>query len=77
MDTLAGIIGAMIPQKVKDYLAGKKTYVVMILVAVSGAAEAAGYSIPTWVYALEAAAGIGAIRVAISKSGGAYEAPKQ
>ena len=68
----ASVIGGLIPAKVKTFLSGKKTYVVAILAAGTAAAQALGYNVPDWVYILEGAAGLGAVRVAISKSGGAY-----
>lgn len=54
------------------FLSGKKTYIVAFIAAVTAGAQAMGYHVPEWVYTLEAALGAGAIRVAISKSGGNY-----
>ena len=58
------------------FLNGKKTYIVAFVVAATAAAQAMGYDIPNWVYAIEAALGVGAVRVAISNSGAPYQAPK-
>lgn len=55
------------------FLDGKKTYIIAFLAAATAVAQAMGYEIPSWVYLLESAAGLGAVRVAISKSGGAYQ----
>ena len=59
-----------------QFLQGKKTYIIAFVAAATAAAQAMGYEIPNWVYAIEAAAGIGAVRVAISNAGGPYQAPK-
>ena len=53
---------------VLEFLNGKKTYIVAIVAAATAAAQALGYTIPDWVYAMEAALGIGALRIAIAKS---------
>jgi hypothetical protein len=53
---------------VLDFLNGKKTYIVAIVAAATAIAEALGYTVPDWVYAMEGALGIGALRVAITKS---------
>lgn len=58
-----------------QFLRGKKTYIVAIIAALTAGAEALGYTIPGWLYLLESAAGIGAVRAAISKNGGSYQAP--
>lgn len=54
------------------FLSGKKTYIIAFVAAATAGAQAMGYHIPDWVYALEAALGIGAVRVAISSAGGNY-----
>ncbi len=54
--------------KVLDFINGKKTYIVAVIVAATAVAQAFGIVIPEWVYTLEGAAGLGAVRVAISKS---------
>lgn len=53
--------------KILELLNGKKTYIVIALAMVTAGLQAYGIVIPEWVYALEAAAGIGTLRVAISK----------
>lgn len=53
--------------KITDFLDGKKSYIVAIVAALTAAAQAFGYEIPEWVYTLEYAAGLGAVRVAINK----------
>lgn len=54
--------------KVVEFLNGKKTYIVVLAVVLTAGAQALGYSIPEWVYAIEGALGIGAIRVGITNS---------
>lgn len=54
-------------------LNGKKTYIIAGIAAGTAAAQALGYHIPDWVYILESALGLGAVRVAISKSGAPYQ----
>ena len=51
-----------------NFLQGKKTYIIAILAAVTAAAQALGYVIPEWIYALEGALGLGALRVAVNKA---------
>jgi len=53
---------------VLNFLNGKKTYISAVVVALTAGAQALGYVVPDWVYAVEAAAGLGAIRVAVAKS---------
>jgi len=55
-------------QAILDFLNGKKTYVVAFLAAATAAAQALGYTVPDWIYAVEGAFGLGALRVAVSKS---------
>ena len=55
-------------QAVLDLLNGKKTYLVAAIAAATAAAQALGYTVPDWVYAIEGALGLGALRVAVSKS---------
>lgn len=55
-------------EKIAAFLDGKKTYIIMVITAATGAAQALGYVVPEWVYAIEAALGIGAVRVAIAKA---------
>jgi hypothetical protein len=55
-------------QSILTFLDGKKTYLVAILAAATAAAEALGYTVPDFVYAIEAALGLGALRVAVTKA---------
>lgn len=48
-------------------LAGKRTYIVAALAAAAAAASALGYEIPEWAWLLLNAAGLGAVRSAISR----------
>jgi hypothetical protein len=50
------------------FLEGKKTYLVALIAAITAAVQALGYTVPEFVYALEAALGLGAIRVAVTKA---------
>jgi hypothetical protein len=54
---------------VLDYVDGHKTYIVAGLIGIHAVVQALGYPIPDWVYTLEAAAGLGAVRSAIGKVG--------
>jgi phage terminase large subunit-like protein len=47
---------------------GKKTYIVAFVAAVTAILQSLGYTIPEWAYPMAAALGIGALRVAITKS---------
>ncbi len=49
------------------FLNGKKTYLVAIIAAITAAVQALGYTVPEFVYAIEAALGLGALRVAVTK----------
>lgn len=55
-------------QAVLAFLDGKKTYIIAAVAAATALSQALGYPIPDWVYTLEGAAGLGAVRVAISKT---------
>lgn len=55
--------------KILDFLNGKKTYIVAVIIALTAGVQALGYTIPDWVYALETALGLGAVRVGVAKSG--------
>jgi len=55
-------------QAILSFLNGKKTYVIAALAALTAAAQALGYTIPDWAYALEGALGLGALRVAVNRS---------
>jgi hypothetical protein len=56
-------------QKIIALLDGKKSYLVAIAVASIAGAQALGYQVPEWVYALLGAAGLGSVRSAIDKQG--------
>jgi hypothetical protein len=51
-----------------NLLTGRKTYVIAVIAATTAAAQALGYTVPEWLYALESALGLGALRVAVGKS---------
>jgi hypothetical protein len=51
-----------------QFLDGKKTYIVAAIAASTAFAQAMGWAVPDWLYSLEAAVGLGAVRVAIAKS---------
>jgi small-conductance mechanosensitive channel len=53
--------------KLIAWLSGKKTYIAAIIIGLLAAAQALGIIIPEWVYALLAAAGLGAVRASIAK----------
>ena len=55
-------------EKIGNFLQGKKTYLIAIVIGVGAAAQALGYVIPEWVYALLGALGLGAVRSGIEKS---------
>jgi hypothetical protein len=55
-------------QNILGLLDGKKTYIVAIIAAATAAAQALGYTVPDWVYAIEGALGLGALRIAITKT---------
>lgn len=50
-----------------DFLEGKKTYITALVTAALAFAQALGYEVPEYVYALLAAFGITALRAAVSK----------
>lgn len=54
--------------KILEFLNGKKTFIVAAIAAVTAGLQAYGISIPEWVYTIEAAAGLGAIRIGMSNS---------
>jgi hypothetical protein len=54
-------------RNVLAFLNGKKTYLVALIAAITAAVQALGYTVPDFVYALEAALGLGALRVAVTK----------
>lgn len=49
------------------YLSGKKTYLAVLATIGIGIAQALGYMIPDWMYAITGALGLGAQRLAIQK----------
>lgn len=54
-------------RNVLSFLNGKKTYLVAIIAAITAAVQALGYTVPEFVYAIEAALGLGALRVAVTR----------
>ena len=48
-------------------LAGKKTYLTAALIAAGAVANALGYPIPEYVWAILAAFGLGSVRAAVGK----------
>jgi len=52
----------------KNFLNGKKTYIVALVTACIAASQVMGYIIPEYVYTLLAAAGLGGLRVAITNN---------
>ena len=55
-------------QSILGFLNGKKTYIVAFLAALTAAAQALGYTVPDYLYAIEGALGLGALRVAVTKT---------
>ena len=53
--------------KIFDFLEGKKTYIAAAVTALLGAAQALGYDIPDYVYALLGALGLTTLRAAVHK----------
>lgn len=51
-----------------NLLSGKKTYIIAAIAAATAAAQALGYTVPDWIYPIEGALGLGALRVAVSKN---------
>jgi len=54
-------------EKLQKLIEGKKTYICMLLVAVGAVLQFQGIVIPEYVWTILAAAGLGAVRSAISK----------
>jgi hypothetical protein len=50
-----------------DFLEGKKTYLTAIVTALFGAAQALGYEIPQWIYAVLGALGLGTLRAGLNR----------
>jgi hypothetical protein len=55
-------------QKFIDLLKGKKTYIIATIIAILAFAQAMGWPIPDYVYAILGACGLGAMRVAVTKA---------
>lgn len=55
-----------------SFLQGKRTYTIAVIAALTAGVQALGYHIPDYVYIIEGALGLGAVRVAISNQGGNY-----
>lgn len=49
-----------------DWLIGKKTYLTAIAIGVLAAAQALGYPVPEWVYAILGALGLGTLRAGVA-----------
>jgi hypothetical protein len=54
-------------EKIGQYLQGKKTYIVAVLIGLAAAATQLGYVIPEIVWPILGALGLGAVRSAIEK----------
>ena len=55
-----------------SFLQGKRTYTIAVIAALTAGVQALGYHITDYVYIIEGALGLGAVRVAISNQGGNY-----
>jgi hypothetical protein len=55
-------------QQIKDFVDGKKTYIIGAILFVTGGLQALGYVVPEWVYAVEVSLGLGALRAGVSKT---------
>ena len=53
--------------KFTDWLKGKKTYIIAMLIGLDAAAQAMGYTVPGYIYAILGALGLGFTRAAITK----------
>jgi hypothetical protein len=51
-----------------NFLQGKKSYLIAFAAAVTGASQALGYTIPDWIYVLEASLFGFSVRAAITKA---------
>ena len=56
-------------EKIGALLQGKKAYAIALLAGVGTVLTVLGIDIPTWIWPLLGAAGLGAVRSAIGKSG--------
>jgi hypothetical protein len=54
-------------QQLITFLSGKKTYIIATIAAVLAFAQAMGYPIPEYIYAILGACGLATLRVAVSK----------
>ena len=54
-------------EKLGKFLAGKKTYIIAILIGVAAVANSLAYVIPESVWAILGALGLGAVRSGIAK----------
>ena len=55
-------------EKIGQYLQGKKTYIIAILIGLGAIAQSLGYVVPEYVYAILGALGLGAVRSGVDKS---------
>lgn len=55
-------------QKILDFLSGKKTYIIALVAAALAFANAMGWTIPEYVWALLGALGLGTLRAAVQKT---------
>ena len=53
--------------KFTEWLKGKKTYIIAMLIGLDAAAQAMGYTVPGYIYAILGALGLGFTRAAITK----------
>ena len=53
--------------KIVDYLKGKKTYLIAVIVGIVAALQYLGIDIPEYVYAILAAFGLGFLRAGVTK----------
>ena len=56
-------------KKFLDFLKGKKTYIVALVVGAGAAATALGYTVPEWVYGILGALGLTTLRAGVKKKG--------
>jgi len=51
-----------------DWLKGKKTYITALVIGLLAAAQALGYPIPEWIYAILGGLGLGTLRAGVAKT---------
>ena len=51
-----------------DWLKGKKTYITALVIGLLAAAQALGYPIPEWIYAILGGLGLGTLRSGVAKT---------